>query len=482
MRSGHSLISTLGLLGLILSGCQTSAATVSPTEAPPTPVPTETSPPAIPTETPQPEPTLVNCDAVPDVIFHSGTVVTMDPDQPEAQAAAVTDNLIAAVGSDKEVLGLTDESCATRLIDLQGRTLMPGFVDPHTHLLNDSVGHYGLSLIEVQDLAFENGITTIGDPFITEDFLHELEALDARGDLRLRSSLYLIYTTNCGEIVGDWYTAYPVTDTPGEKLRVAGIKIFLDGGSCGMAAMSQEFVFGEGLGDLWLTQDQLNTAVDAANQRGYQVLMHAMGDRAVEQAQNALEYALGGGPNLLRHRIDHNFVVRPDLMARYSEVDAVTVIWLYHEVCTLKPANAFRQSTDAHWRDLLDANPGLMIAWHGDDPWWGPVSPILELHSVVTRQEVDPQTGEICTAPDWLAAQALTVDEVLPMLTINAAYALGSEDEVGSITPGKFADLIVLSENPRAVPPEAIRDIQVWMTMVDGRTEFCAPGREAFCP
>lgn len=68
------------------------------------------------------------------------------------------------------------------------------------------------------------------------------------------------------------------------------------------------------------------------------------------------------------------------------------------------------------------------------------------------------------------------------MMTINAAHALHREDEVGSLRAGKFADLIVLSDNPLLVNAEAIKDIGVWMTMVGGNVEYCAAGREAFCP
>ncbi len=68
------------------------------------------------------------------------------------------------------------------------------------------------------------------------------------------------------------------------------------------------------------------------------------------------------------------------------------------------------------------------------------------------------------------------------MMTINAAYALFRDEEVGSLVPGKFADLILLSGNPLAVDPEAIPQMEVWLTMVGGRVEFCAPDHESFCP
>lgn len=88
----------------------------------------------------------------------------------------------------------------------------------------------------------------------------------------------------------------------------------------------------------------------------------------------------------------------------------------------------------------------------------------------------------ICDTPEWLAHKMLTVEQVLPMMTIEAAYALFRDEEVGSLRTGKLADLIILSGNPLGVAPEAIKDIEVWMTMVGGQVEYWAPGQEALCP
>ena len=68
------------------------------------------------------------------------------------------------------------------------------------------------------------------------------------------------------------------------------------------------------------------------------------------------------------------------------------------------------------------------------------------------------------------------------MMTIEAAYALFMEDYIGSLKPGKFADLIVLSENPLTIDPDDIINIEVLLTMVGGNVEYCAPGHEALCP
>ena len=105
------------------------------------------------------------------------------------------------------------------------------------------------------------------------------------------------------------------------------------------------------------------------------------------------------------------------------------------------------------WRSLLDANPGLHVAWQSDAPWWGS-GPIPDLYSIVTRNQIgnEGHTGTgligvlgldgltLCEAPDWMLDEAVTVEEALRMMTLEAAYALFMEEKIGSLKPGKFAD------------------------------------------
>ena len=98
----------------------------------------------------------------------------------------------------------------------------------------------------------------------------------------------------------------------------------------------------------------------------------------------------------------------------------------------------------------------------------------------MTRNEVD-QDGRVCESPAWQKAHAVTVAEALPMMTINAAYALFRDEEVGSLEPGKYADLIVLTGNPMTIEPETIRELNVALTMVGGRVAHCAAEMQTLC-
>lgn len=411
------------------------------------------------------------------VILHNGTILTMEGNKAQAQAIAVQDGKITAVGENDEILTLVTSE--TTVIDLNGRTLMPGFVDAHTHILNDARS-MEMSLDEAQLLALQNGITTLGDLYIDRSFLREIQEFEADGFLRVRTGLYLVVNDPCGSASGNWYKSHPPTRDYGEMLRINGIKIFTDGGSCGGPALSFELVEGSGTGDLWMSQEKLNQVVSEAQSLGYQVAIHAIGDRAVEQAQNAIAYALDGQPNIYRHRMEHVSVLRPDMVTRFGELDISPVIpGQYHSCMPFgPPLPGVYGDWEWPWRDLRETNPALNIGWHSDYPFWS-LNPFVHLYGFVTRNDVS--SYYTCSPREWLKDDTLPVEEALSIMTMQSAYILFREDEVGSLAPGKFADLIVLSKNPLDVDATELKDIKVLATMFNGNFEYCATGHADLC-
>lgn len=412
------------------------------------------------------------------VIYHNGRVLTMLEETPIGEAIAVRGEKIIAVGTNEEIQALEAESA--RVIDLENLTVMPGFVDAHTHILNDARSQ-GLSLDEAQALALRSGITTIGDLYVDESFLEEIQAFADAGYLRIRTGLYLVATDPCGKRLGDWWKEHPPTREPGEMLRINGVKIFSDGGSCGKVALSFELEPGWGSGDLWFTQDELNALVDEVDAAGYQAAVHAIGDRAVTASLNAIEYALHGRPNDLRHRMEHVSVIRPEDLPRFGALGVVPVLIGEYPNCTPygPPLPAEYGPWEWPWRALREANPGLPIAWHSDVPFQS-INPFDHLLGFTTR--IDEADGRVCPPAVRLTENMIDVEEALLIMTIQSAYALGRETEVGSLAPGKYADFIVITGHPLEVQLEDLARNKVLLTVVGGGVAYCAPGNRGLCP
>ena len=169
-------------------------------------------------------------DEVPSLILFNGTVVSMVAEGDSYEAIAIGGNRILSIGSTRDVVSLAGSG--TQLIDLQGAAVYPGFIDPHTHLLNDSWNR-GLSPIETQDLALQYGITSAANMYTTPELLDTYIQMAHQGDMRVRFSLYLIYNTSCGEVLGHWYTGLDSLTEVAPRLRIGGVKIFSETSVCG---------------------------------------------------------------------------------------------------------------------------------------------------------------------------------------------------------------------------------------------------------
>jgi hypothetical protein len=390
-----------------------------------------------------------------------------------------------AVGDQSEIEPHITDS--TQVIDLGGRTLLPGFIDAHQHLFDDGIID-GYDPLPNQQVAIESGITSIADLYVDENVLNQLVEMSDAGQIRVRLNAYLVHTDNCGNVISDWWKAYQPGQVLGPNLQIEGIKIFTDGGSCGIPAMSVEYP-GGGMGDLFFNQIDLTRTIREINDAGFQAAIHALGDRSLEQVLNALEETLVGGENRLRNRIEHNATIRSELMSRYNETGAIPIIFGSYPTCIRTEGGGVYKYVlsseygewDWPWRALVDANPGIQPAWHSDFLAFPNLSPLYHAWGMVTRKSI-AEDGSICEPPDWLEAGALNIEEVLPMMTINAAYAINRENEIGSLEPGKLADLVILSDNPLEIAADEIKDIQVLMTMIDGKVEYCKTGSEGLCP
>jgi predicted amidohydrolase YtcJ len=402
--------------------------------------------------------------------FLNGTVITMDDDLPVAEAVLIRDGLIIAVGSDDEISILAGDEAD--VIDLHGRTLLPGFIDAHSHWLNDLFEVD--SIEEAIDMSIRHGWTTISSLFTYPELIDELLALDAQGEIRNRVNLYLRLSWQ-DQRWTDWYTDYPPGEMLTPMIRVAGVKMFADGGpGSATAAFSEPYPDDpNNYGSLFFTREELGQLVNETHDSGYQIAIHAIGDAAIEQVLNAYEAVLGDESNeKYRHRIEHVLFLTDDLIQRMASKRIIASFqnhWATSDYYDwyVDIVGAERISLLARWRDLLDS--GVPSSASTDYPYctYGATA-VHGLFSSVTR--MGPFWG--LEPSDSLLAQRLSVEEALRLITIDAAYATFQENTTGSITPGKYADLVVLSDNPLEVQPEELIDLTVWMTVVGGNIEY----------
>ncbi len=418
------------------------------------------------------------------LVFTGGTVLTMDRVGRVAEAVAVKDNLIVAVGSKAEIEALIGPR--TLVVNLAEQILLPGFVDGHAHYYT-APDALGLDHIGIQDHMLSVGVTTAAEMTVTPDLLAELSRLDDEGEIRVRTSLYLAHNTSCGELLDPWILDVRPTRGWGERLRIGGVKVFNDGGSCNVPASSYERPNG-GRGDLYMTAGEITDVVTLYDQAGYQVALHALGDRAIKEVLDGLEAVIGDSGNPRRHRIEHNTSLPPEMRDRYDEVGAVAMTFGSLNTCfLLGQDDRFRfsmpveyQEWEWPWRDLLDLNPGTVFAWHGDFPVFEDSTPIGNLAGYVTRRQVRPD-GTMCEPEPYHAKHAITAGEALWMMTAGSAFALDRDSEVGSIEVGKLADLVLLSEDPRAVSADDLFGLSVELTVLDGEIVHCGSTRADLC-
>ena len=220
-------------------------------------------------------------------------------------------------------------------------------------------------------------------------------------------------------------------------------------------------------GNITETQDDLNAWVERVHRAGIQVNCHANGDVAIDMYLTAFERAQSLAPRVdARPKITHCTLINDDLVRRIKAVGAVPAMfttYAYYNTDKFPYYGEELMKRCMAFRTLLDA--GVRAA-AGSDFSPGPFAPLMGIQGMVTRTGWDGTT--------WGANQRISVDEAVMVNTINGAYASREESLKGSITEGKLADFVVLADDPHAVNPEKIKDIQIVRTVVGGTTAYQA--------
>jgi predicted amidohydrolase YtcJ len=313
------------------------------------------------------------------------------------------------------------------------------------------------------------GITGIHD-IADEHSLDLMRQLRDGGELPLRV-LYFLQKQSLPEVIAQGWHA----DDGDDPLRFGGIKLFADGAlSSRTAAMFEPFEGQrENRGLLTTSREEMGEAASETVDRALGLAIHAIGDRAVHTALDAIEQGLarwqaateaGAQTPRPRIRLEHIQLAAPEDVARMARLGVVASVQPFHAVADRDKAEMYwgaRAGRSYAYRTLRDA--GVRLAFGSDSPV-DIFDPLRIVQAAITSAN-DRQPER----PAWHPNQRVPVASAIEAYTLGSAYAGGQERRQGRLAPGAYADVVVLSEDPYTVPPERVAALGVEATLVGGR-------------
>lgn len=315
--------------------------------------------------------------------------------------------------------------------------------------------------------SLENGITSFHDAgtgFSDIDFMKKLEA---EGALPVR--LYVMIRAPNDQLEQRLPQYLMPADT-NDFLVVRSIKVSIDGalGPHGAWLLEPYEDMPSSTGLSLVTPESVARTAELAIANGFQLNVHAIGDRANREVLDIYERTFDANPDRsdLRWRIEHAQHLHPSDIPRFAELGVIPAMQGVHATSDApwipKRLGDQRAREGAYmWRELMRS--GAVIA-NGTDAPVEDVNPIASFYSSVSRRT---NTGEV-----FYGEQRMTREEALKSYTLNNAYAAFEENVKGSITPGKLADLVVLSKDIMRIPEEEIPTAQVDLTIVGGAVRY----------
>jgi hypothetical protein len=312
------------------------------------------------------------------------------------------------------------------------------------------------------------GLTGVHDPGEPQEVLDIYEELGKAG--QLNSRIYAMVGDDSAAIAKA-FARGPQSALYGGTLWVRSIKLYADGamGSRGAALLEPYSDDPGNTGLLRSAPGHLQDVATRALRAGFQVCTHAIGDRGNRVALDAYEAALAAVPTAdHRFRIEHAQNLHYADIPRFAKLGVIPSMQASHQSSDMywvgTRLGASRLVEAYPWRSLL--NTGIVIP-NGSDFPVERVNPLISFHAAVSRQDANnyPPGG-------WQPEQVMTRDEALKSMTIWPAFAAFQEHDLGSLTPGKYADFVVLDQDIMRAPVETILATRVLSTWVGGKMVY----------
>jgi predicted amidohydrolase YtcJ len=317
--------------------------------------------------------------------------------------------------------------------------------------------------------AHRNGVTSVSD-FSSWDEFQLYRQLKAEGRLTLRITEWLPFELPLERLE----RMRREGGSQDRWLRTGALKGFLDGtfGSETAAMLAPYSDHPEETGILRMNPQEVIAQTIERDRAGFQIAFHAIGDRAVRLALDAFAAAAAAnGPRDRRDRIEHAQVVAPEDFGRFARLGVIASVQPCHLLDDVRWAEQRlgpeRSRYGYPWKSFLQHNVRLAI---GTDFPVEPINPMGNLYACRTRQ-----TREGWPPGGWQPQERISMEDCLRAYTVGAAYAEFAESWKGQLRPGMVADIVVLSDDPRAVAPAALWQVHPLLTIVGGRIVYQSP-------
>ena len=316
------------------------------------------------------------------------------------------------------------------------------------------------------------GITSVFDAGVDREELELYESLRADGELNLRFTFALTSRRNMSESDANQLTSlrreFPRLDIPAVKLFVDGVI------ESHTAVMLADYANKTSRGLPETSQEDLNRIIELLDRRGWQIVVHAIGDGGIRMTLDAIERAQQLNPvpsTPRRHRLEHIESISQADIGRFGPLGVIASMQPYHanpnsNIFGVWAANlgSDRASRAWVWKSIQDA--GGVIAFGSD---WPVVSldPRLGMHTALTRQTLQGKPDE-----GFLSSQRLPLAPVLNAYTYGSAFAENEEGQKGALVAGSLADVVIWDRDLFSLPVDQVHTANVRMTILDGRVVF----------
>ena len=315
------------------------------------------------------------------------------------------------------------------------------------------------------------GLTGVHDAGASPQVIDIYEELGKAGQLNFRMYAMISGGREESGVLDSWFKRGPQSGLYGGMLWVRSIKLYADValGSRGAALLDPYSDDPHNNGLLVSPPAYIQEIATKALQHGFQVNTHAIGDRGNRMTLDAYEAALKAVPTAdHRFRIEHAQILNYADVPRFAKLGVIPSMQASHQTSDMywagKRLGVERLPGAYAWRALLDQ--GSIIP-NGSDFPVEQVNPLISFHAAISRQDANnwPPGG-------WYPEQRMTREEALKSMTLWPAYAAFQERELGSLSPGKYADFVVLDQDIMRIPADLVLRTRVLSTWVGGRAVY----------